>query len=75
MEEVVGSKNKIGHKWVKGDRKPRKDGMTQALQDLVFKWWLEETQVSLRKCNVVRKITPITSNGKDMQVTFIKKAK
>jgi hypothetical protein len=49
--------------------------MTQALQDLVFKWWLEETQVSLRKCNVVRKITPITSNGKDMQVIFIKKAK
>jgi hypothetical protein len=42
---------------VKGVRKPRKDAMTQALQDLVFKWWLEETQMSPRKCNVVRKCT------------------
>jgi hypothetical protein len=57
MEQVVGSKKKTGHKWVKGDRKPRKDGMIQALQDLVFKWWLEETQMSPRKCDVVRKCT------------------
>jgi hypothetical protein len=31
------------HKWVKGNRKSRRDGMTQTLQDLVFNWWLEET--------------------------------
>jgi hypothetical protein len=28
----------IGHKWVKADRKLRKDGLTQFLRDLVFKW-------------------------------------
>ncbi len=33
----------VGHKWVKRDRKSRRDGMTQTLQDLVFNWWLEDT--------------------------------
>lgn len=28
----------IGHNWVKVDRKLMKDGLTQFLQDLVFKW-------------------------------------
>jgi hypothetical protein len=34
---------------MKQNKKKRKDSLIQDVQDLVFKWWFEETQVNFRK--------------------------
>jgi hypothetical protein len=34
---------------MKQNKRKRKGSLIQDVQDLVFKWWFEETHVSLRK--------------------------
>jgi len=42
--------------WAKGDRRPRKDSIPEAVKDLVGKWYLEETRTSPNMNDVVRRL-------------------
>lgn len=55
-----------GLKWVKSNRKQRSNAISEIVKQIVIKWWIEETKMSLNVKDVVRHL--ISTNNWEKHV-------